>query len=124
MGFSVDYPLSITPRGGCRTTDQNLGGVLVLSVLPGTSSNPYNDRDGVGMLELVWEPNSVEQEASVVARLTRRFDELERQDRASLNFVRKVVPIGGDDGQAVYLINWDDLENGQAGLETILPSRT
>ena len=124
MGFSVDFPLSITPRGGCRTTNQNLGGILVLSALPGTSSNPFNDRDEVGMTELVWEPNSVEQEASVVSRLTRFFDELERQDRARLNFVRKRVPIGADTGEAVYLINWDDLENGQSGLETVLPSQT
>lgn len=122
MGFSVRYPLGFNARGGLGTTDDNLQTIIVLSLLPGLSNNPYNDRDDIGEKDHTWEPNSAEAGGLIAARIERRFRELERQGRARLTRVYRRAPISGDPGVLQMVIDWQNLETGTSET-TVLPNQ-
>lgn len=121
MGHSIRYPLAFNARGGLATTDDNLQTIIVLSLLPGLSANPYNDRDNVGGKDHTWEPNSAEAGGLIAARVDRRFRELERQGRARLTRVYWRDPIG-DPGVLQMVIDWVNLETGTSET-TVLPDQ-
>lgn len=124
MGYGVQFPLRITARGGLATSQDNLLTVLGLSLLPGQSGNPYNDRDGVGQDELTWEATSAESEAVLRARIRRRFDILERLGRARLDRIERRLDYDAvDDGVFDLRIHWFNLETGTSET-TVLPSQT
>jgi len=123
MGFGVAYPLRFTGRGGLATTDDNLVTLIALSLLPGLSNNPFNERDGVGAPDFTWEANSAEGEALMTSRIEARFGALERQGRAQLDRVFRREPIGADPGVFNMVINWTNLETGTSDT-TVLPSET
>jgi len=111
------WPLRLTARGGITTTDDSVESILALSLLPGSSSNPFNARDGIGAPDWTWSASGPAQRASVRARVVTVFNRLEAQGRARLESV--AVDAGTDSGELSVSVGWTNLETGQSDAATL-----
>jgi len=94
-----------------------LPGLIALSLLPGLSTNPYNQRDDIGAPDFTWESQE-EGEPILLARIERRFRGLERASRAQLQRAFR-KPESLDTGRLEVVVQWANLETGQSD-ETVL----
>jgi hypothetical protein len=111
---TVDVPLRINARGGLAMTNRPLPVLVATSVEPGDSLNAYLIRDGAAGDSVVWHPTDDDLDQLIRARVTRRFRTLELQRRARLLAITKLHDSAAEDGRAVYRVEWQDLETGDA----------
>jgi len=120
MSKTLAFPLSLTARGGLRTETTNTETLIFLGVLPTGDGNPFDIRDGLVVPDNVWESDGPELDAAVMAHVTAEFERLERDGRAILETIERAP---GAPGEAIFVINWTDLESGQSKT-TVLPDVT
>lgn len=119
MSRTARVPLRVDARGGIVTTTDPTEQAVIAELLPTGPLTAWDIRDGLEVPSFVWEPNDAQAAARREAHVRRGFDRLEAQGRARL---LSIDSRSGPSGQAVTVIIWDNLETGQTGVETVLPS--
>lgn len=82
---------------------------MALGLLPGTSTNPWNDRDRIGVDDQTFSAVDGPQRRIRRALVERRFRLLERERRAKLVSVQESTR----SGETVVRIEYDNLETGE-----------
>lgn len=119
MGFGVAIPLEFNARGGLRTTEDNLFGLIAAGLLPGDTDNPYDVRDGLVEVDPTFEPITPATVYAQMARVRRTYRRLEAEGRARLDDVYQRQREGVDTGELEIFIKWENLETGQTN-ESVL----
>ncbi|MGB0684939.1 MAG: hypothetical protein ACPGQD_01925 [Planctomycetota bacterium] len=111
MARGVEFPLRITPRGGLAMTDTNIASLLALELLPSTTANPFDHRDGLVSPDYTWEADDRATRALIRQRVEQIFARFEAQGRARLDSLTFASVPGT--GALRPIIAWTDLETGQ-----------
>lgn len=114
MPITVDIPRRINARGGLAMSERPLPVLVAVAIEPGDSLNAYSIRDGAAGDTVVWSPTDDDLDQLFRARAKRRFRIFELQRRARLLSITKLHDNAAEDGRAVYRIEWQDLETGDA----------
>lgn len=114
MPVSADVPYRINGRGGLAVTTRPLPTLVAVSIDPGPCLNAFSIRDGAAGDSVVWSATNNDLDQLLQVRITRRLSTLELQRRAKLVSISKVSDNAAADGRAVYRVEWQDMETGDA----------
>lgn len=89
--------------------DLELRQTVALAMLPGSSANPWNEQQGIGVADSTWSPTSARGRAVIRKRLEEAFSRLELAHRARLV---EVVFGSVVDGRWEAKITYENLEAG------------
>ena len=115
MAQTIKWPIERTVTGGCARTEtpaEATGQCIALSMIPGRSASPWENKDGIGMPGGVYEVSSGSLTPAERDFVESRFDDLSGQRRARLNGEPSVSPDGGTRRIA---LDYTDLETGAGG---------
>ncbi len=84
MGRGVAFPPRVDRRGGVPMTTDNLDGLITASLMPDSSTNPYNRVLEIGTVDRTYTQVDLASKADVRQMVTRRFNQLNQQGRARL----------------------------------------
>lgn len=116
MSRGTEWPLRMTSRGGLAQSDDNLRTIEALSLLPSTSTNAFDERDGLNAPDFVWEAFDGATAALARGHVQNVYRRLEAQGRARLESVQ--VLSGGADGRVAIAIRRTNLETGESDVVT------
>jgi len=120
MSKGVKWPFEATGRGGLKQSSDNIKGLLALALLPRHSSNPFNERDGIGSADWTWTAVTPHSTAMMKQRVERVFSRFQRAGRARLVGVEVHAPgAHADDGQVLVEVVWVDLGTGMSDTTTV-----
>lgn len=122
MSKTIKFPFAINARGGTVQTTETAVQLVLLSLIPNSSDNPYDRRDGLVIEDPTWEVNDIEAASRRESRVRAEFERLEQGGKARLDLI-ETRRGNDDDGKTEAVISWTNLETGAAD-EAVLPSGT
>lgn len=111
MARGVALPLQITPRAGLRMVEHNVETMIAAELLPASSTNPFDYRDGLVGDDPTWDPADATTQGRIRIHVNNVFDRFERQGRAKLVDLSFDAPEVGH-GLLRVRVTWDNLEQG------------
>jgi len=115
----VAFPFQMTARGGLKVNRSNIETVIMLELMPRTSSNPFDEYYGLTSPDFTFQNLDSRTEGMMRRHISDVFARREREGRARL---REITFDYSREGELRPQIEWVNLETGQSRSTTVDPS--